>query len=211
MQFLNIYIYIHSYLWRGMYQNFWPGASEPLRPWSGTPDPYLGLTVVWRVWDGCQRDILQKSTTGRCWWCSPDWLWIPGKPHWLHTHILRLPAFRPSKVQQTSPTKPWCAKLHCFHLPVNLLDLTTVFFQPNLLIYGPDQILVRWRYSEKGIPIFFKGLHVGVKHLKTFLSIAADFQVFASNLAVFLIFSQLWCFFEFLWWRILRESSIMVL
>lgn len=134
-----------------------------------------------------------------------------GKPRWLHTHILRLPSFRPSKVQQTSPTKPWCAKLHCFHLPVNLLDLTTVFFQPNLLIYGPDQILVRWRYSEKGIPIFLKGLHVGVKHLKTFLSIAADFQVFASNLAVFLIFSQLWCFFEFLWWRILRESSIMVL
>ena len=56
IQLLNIYIPIQGVC----IKIFGLGASEPLRPWSGTPDPYLGLTVVWRVWDGCQRDIPPK-------------------------------------------------------------------------------------------------------------------------------------------------------
>ena len=85
------------------------------------------------------------------------------------------------------------------------------FFNPICWFTGLIKFLWGDGILKREFRFFFKGLHVGVKHLKTFLSIAADFQVFASNLAVFLIFSQLWCFFEFLWWRILRESSIMVL
>ena len=168
--------WIYTYLSRGTHQNFCFGTSEPLRPWSGTPDPYLGLTVCWRGYKRLPKrhppkvNYRQVLVVFTCLivdtWEAP----LTGYPHTASSIFPPL---------GTSPTKPWCAKLHCFHLPVNLLDLTTVFLQPNLLIYGPDQILVRWRYSEKGIPFFFfKGLHVGVMHLKTFLSIAADFQVF---------------------------------